>query len=590
MIRIVLLLMLGVFTRSCDASIYPNSTIKVQNGKGFTAFLIPKPGFGELLKCNLQRQGNPTAFNLMPSQNMSYVTEYSEVITAYAGDKCGAQVRNVSHLSTGTWQLVAIDENLVRYNEDFTVEILKLVASPKVIELNGGSSEWVLVNCSQELNETQPKSDYEIEIEQKSKREYEEVVNYNNRNYYSTKPLPTLKTFPTRFKYNYNFCEIEDIQTGQKYLKCSKMVRNPSAGRSNEYVCRHLIPGSMQISETKIIVKGSLSAAKDEIITTSRSVVLSCETGQNNTPYCEAVHQKSNLYVNIYDGLLDDRYSSFSTKLKDGLCQLEIPLPILANETGAWKILTWSRDHNDDPHSEAVQTGCSFKLNSDAAEEIQSLKDRAGIPRRIDSLEIVVSIQCEKAPYKLNYCYLKAPDNEIIFPNQTLFEVTSTIGICQFDSILIRNGLWKCGFNGPTEKDPDIIQNIEMYFHRNFYIHVEHDVVNVTQNDDFSLLCQTITRDPIKSCMFISANGSIYNLPTSSFASSTYRYQGNGLELGDCGITINGHEEFDDYGIWMCNVVLQSSPINYKNYFSVVMEEDTYVYQVESTTDNYDYY
>lgn len=514
----IVVLFLGIFLQKTGGfAVYPNGQLSVQIGQGFSTYLMADPNFGKLLKCQLKNSDLNESYEIFPAAPASRVTDNYEIITPFVGE-CGAQVRNVSAKTSCNWQLIAVDDNLVRVDGQFSVQTIGNMGKETVIKMEGAPGQQASIVCPQ-----------------------------------------------NGFHY---VCVIVD-QKGKRFHKCNLDVFYPEIGKEVIYMCHTIALGSTMPTDTIIEVKGKQENSNQEIIRNDKSVVLSCKSSFFN--WCAAVHDKTNEVVSIQSNIIGDRYSSAKTDLNTGLCQLEIPTPILANETGIWKIYGQTNQYS----SVDSRTGCIFHLDSFPEVEINSLRSRVLVPQTVHSIQQQFSIQCEEAPYKLSYCYLRFPDNQIQYAEPSMFVLTSGLGICRFDFVPIQDGRFTCGFNAPDENGPDIVQDINVHYHPVLDIEATPKEVFVSKNETFSLLCRVVTDDPIQSCMFISPTGVIYNLPKTIFKSSSYSYFGRGLHNGDCGIEFtapDAEENLPEFGNWTCDVFLKINNANLKAKILVILE------------------
>lgn len=241
------------------ASLYPANQVIVQEGEGFTTYLVPDANFGTLETCDLKYGKNEGTFDVHPREDNKYVTSDFEMITTFPGsDECGAQVRNVSKVSAGTWQLTATDDKSGTSFSQLKVVVVDKARNSEDTVLKGTPGALVVLTCQQAYNHG----------------------------------------------HNYNFCEFVDLQTNKSERVCSKTAFYPEFGQTLRYLCRYLSPGSSELVERKIQVQGVQSFNYQEIIITDKSVVLSCNAYRSSVPYCVAVHLKSNQMVNLQNNIL----------------------------------------------------------------------------------------------------------------------------------------------------------------------------------------------------------------------------------------------------------------------------------------------
>lgn len=99
-----------------------------------------------------------------------------------------------------------------------------------------------------------------------------------------------------------------------------------------------------------------------------------------------------------------------------------------------------------------------------------------------------------------------------------------------------------------------------MRLFNNYFIQTQPAELTKKPKKEVKLKCQTVLDYSIKYCNFKSPLGQWYSVDDNTTIENDSRitYWGQGLDMGDCGITIKDPTD-DDYGSWMCSIQLIGS-------------------------------
>lgn len=230
---------------------------------------------------------------------------------------------------------------------------------------------------------------------------------------------------------------------------------------------------------------------------------------------------------------------------------MEIRKPLVKEDYGAWRIYL--------PLSVSDYTGCVFNVKSQL-DDANALR----VPPPAKLIEVfhdprssgttTTELSCE-ATYPIDYCYLSGPQGGNFAPES--FDRLKTLGICQFKVLNITAGMWACGFN-----DANGGEDRMSYFDLKVYEQPGKTITPQTKaskgDEGKRLLCKTILELPIEICRFVSPNGEVHGLSESIVPGdgTRFRYFGEGLRAGECGMEITEVER-EDFGWWKCAIKVQ---------------------------------
>ncbi|XP_049808709.1 uncharacterized protein LOC126251979 [Schistocerca nitens] len=195
------------------------------------------------------------------------------------------------------------------------------------------------------------------------------------------------------------------------------------------------------------------------------------------------------------------------------------------------------------------------------------------------------------SPYPLSSCFISSPNGEVFSGNKSHLQFGKCLLIIP-TAEQTHNGTWRCQMYNETEIN---ISTTELVVWENNFIAVT-PLVSAVSGETTSILCRTVftsrmTAPSLATCWFIHPDGTIISpLYNSSVLNSIYKYYGQGLDHGECGLTINAASKRDE-GKWFCigqlhgsltetyaevNVSIHESPNISPNEVSVSANEDIY--------------
>ncbi|XP_062565006.1 uncharacterized protein LOC134227490 isoform X2 [Armigeres subalbatus] len=487
-----------------SASIFPTNSLSILEGAGFLAYLIPDQAGDPVqwMHCSVSVGGNSYSLD----SDQIHVVEGQTKVQRFNVTLCGIRVQNI-HKSLSSWTLTALDSESKsvesRLNVDVTtpnqITVLNVTVSDTV--------RWYMVTCP----------------EGSSRR----------------------------------YCRILD-ESDQIYDGCSKSFE--ITWTSAQFRCRLLYWGDMDETETVINVRVEKSL-RDVIWSVEEDeshVVMSCHYRSSVNP-CRAVSVDSRRQMMLLDGHLVDRYSSYNTRISQGICALEIRKPLLKEDFGIWRIYL--------EISVSDFSGCVFDLSAKHAdvddEEASTLPSKLVevFHDPLSSTTTTTELSCE-APYAIDYCYLTGPQSGNYVPDR--FDRLKTLGICNFRVTNITSGMWSCGFN-----DADGAEDHLNYFNVKVYAQPGKAItpeIKASRGDGAKkMLCKTILDLSIEVCRFVSPTGEVHALSDSFVPSdeARFRYYGDGLRKGECGVEI-ARVEREDFGRWQCAIKVEGNDYSIK--------------------------
>lgn len=501
-------------------SVWAGQDIYVQEGQGF---VIEMAHFENVISCAVQFGTDLVDLN----QNLTYTTNRGEIICPIGHKTCGCRVWNVSSSdSSGGWKLIAVDEYLMRFSDIFRVSVLQAVPTNQTVLLKGLPGQRAFIDCGHE----DAASD----------------------------------------------CVFKDLGIGgSEQDKCEIWSEFPEPGQKSAYSCRFRSNGSMaeNYREYRLtsVIKNPVETVP-EVLDLENSKILQCSSA-NVFGSCIAKHYRTGQTLYIQNGLVHQRYSAYRTSTALGICQLEIPLPFLANETGVWVLYK--------TFNNLKKTGCIFHLGDQSNDDYLNFEDSLKEPRSIRTKSKTISVRCANAPYKITSCYLRTPTNELLAKSQTEIELSGSIGLCEFGDVTVgAGGRFTCGFNAKNENDNDLRSLIDVEFYEKDVLEVENREVQTPRNDPVKLLCSSALSSSVSECLFVSPSDDSYFISHNSLQKDGYAYYGKGLENGDCGISLYQNvSNWDFYGPWTCTVNI------FEDGKKIALKERIFVYPSGIVTD-----
>ncbi|XP_065083060.1 uncharacterized protein LOC135705317 isoform X2 [Ochlerotatus camptorhynchus] len=480
-------------------SIFPTDQLVIREGAGFLVHLISDQ-LGDPVRwihCSVTVGG---ASYSLDSDQIHVINGLTKV-QRFGVDACGIRVQNVRK-SLDLWTLSALDSDSKSFEKQLKVE----VSIPKQIStLNVTISDTV-------------------------------------RSYTVTCPEDSSR----------RFCRIMDEADGI-YDGCSKSFE--ITWKTAQFRCRMLYWGDMDETETviNVLVEKSKRDVTWSIEENDSHVVLTCHYRSKVSP-CRAVSLASRRQMMLLDAHLADRYSAYNTKVSLGICALEIKKPLLKEDYGIWRIYL--------PLSASEYTGCVFNVESQH-DELADENDLL-VPPPTKLIEVfhdprsasttMTELSCETS-HPIDYCYLTGPQGGNYAPDS--FDRLKTLGFCQFQVSNITSGLWACGFNDANGgEDRMSYFDVKVYGQPGKAIPSQ---IKASKGDESKrMLCKTILELPIEICRFVSPSGGVHGLSENVVPGdgSRFRYYGEGLRAGECGMEITEVER-EDFGWWTCAIKVQ---------------------------------
>ncbi|XP_055595453.1 uncharacterized protein LOC129746050 isoform X2 [Uranotaenia lowii] len=500
--RIVFLFCLVVFSaQSSDgANIFPSDKLSITEGAGFLAYLVPTElsEANRWIHCSVRVAGVNYSLDSDQIHTLDGVTE----VQRFSAEICGIRVQNVRKSLETTWSLLALDSNSSPIEQSLSLTVIN---SKPISSINVTVSDTT-----------------------------------------STFTL----TCPDEPPSSRRFCRILDEQN-HIFDGCSKSF--DITWEEARFRCLSLYWGDME--EIEIIINVKVQKSQRDVswfVEEDEShVVLSCHYRTAVSP-CRAVSVSDSRQMMLLDGHLGDRYSAYDTKISGGICSLEIRKPLTSADRGLWRIFM--------PLNVDDYTGCVFNLApeqplDDDSEHFPEIRIKTKLIEVFHDKQrpttTTTELNCE-APYPIDYCYLTGPQGGDFSP--TRFDRTKTFGVCRFVVQNITTGRWSCGFNGLNGLEDRL-----SYFDVKVYDQPGRAIVSQIKaskgDENRRMMCTTILNMQVDLCRFVSPIGEVHGLsenivPTEG---SRFRYHGNGLRTGECGLEISKliHE---DFGQWKCAI------------------------------------
>lgn len=518
MLRITHLLYIAVLLigQSTRANIYPASTLYINSGEGFL-FHLEIPSDFSIRECRLV-YNRLDLYQLYPSLTDNLITDNYEAIELLSPTVCGARVRNVSSTSPASWELQAdsTDETVAMVSGTLRLDVLSSVPESYITSESGIAGNFGTIQCPGDYNQQR-------------------------------------------------HCRITDPKGGV-IESCEVRVKYPAqlTSQPSIYMCQVFFWGRVDAVHTEVHVHSYQAPQKvyANMEDNADHVLLSCAVDEGLS-VCRIESLTSSTQFLIMDGFQSHRYSTWNTHLDSGLCQFEIPKPIVANETGVWRI-------HGKLKSSGQWTGCVFHLNADMDLEYETFISgllQNSVP--LETTSETLDFQCADAPYRLDYCYLVLPTEEVIRPTLGEMDLFRAYGRCTFTGVPVTTGRYRCGFNS-LDHSEDLFQHFDVrYNDPNVLADVQHgEIVLVDPSMGLTLMCYALQDYSINSCTFLAPSGDLYHLPNSTYSNSRFGYYGGGFGVGECGIELYRVDDVH-MGNWTCSINLVDRNTRYDVYIMV---------------------
>lgn len=306
--QIITSLLICILQAVRAGQIYPGNSVVVQEGQGFLVKLNTEPGFGQVKYCTFLFNGEPYFLHPVNENEVNYVSTNGEIVQRFTVSECGAKVFNVSLRSAGVWQLGATSATGIDSHADFRLQV-RPAESAVGRTVYGRPGESVVIDCGAD------KDDDNGDVNRDNINGNVVVAN------------------------DYQFCEMwtGDKQIGSPRKTCKWTTSYPDLMGRTQVQCRTFAKGSMAPTTKTWTILGRYAETTSDYLNSDSSIVLRCKS-KSPLKGCYITNSQLGTTYQIANGLMGDRYSSFRTNVARGLCQFEIPKPLLAGELGFWRM------------------------------------------------------------------------------------------------------------------------------------------------------------------------------------------------------------------------------------------------------------
>ncbi|XP_053683727.1 uncharacterized protein LOC128733898 [Sabethes cyaneus] len=481
-------------------TLFPANALSIMQGAGFLAYLIPDQlaDAGQWAHCSVVINGNRYSLD----DDQIHVVGVESKVQRFSASVCGIRVENVQKDLQQTWTISASDaggSNQVQQNLLLTVIAYKTISTQNITISD--TIKTVTISCPDD-----------------SSRRY---------------------------------CRILD-QNGNIYDGCTRSF--DVSWEAAQFRCRMLYWGDMDEIESLINVslEKSMRDVTMSLSEDNSHFVLTCQYRSRVIP-CRAASVASKRQMLLLDGHLGDHYSAYDTRVETGRCSLEIRKPLLQEDYGVWRIYL--------ELSSSEYSGCVFNIPGPNTDDPSMEKVPEAKAKLIEVFHdqrtpttTNTELRCE-VPYPIDYCYLSGPEGGDYKPNE--FDRLKTLGICRFVVQNVTTGKWACGVND-DHADEDHLSYFDVKVYDQPGRVITSNVRASAGDENKQLLCKTILNLPVELCRFVSPSGEVHGLSDSIAPSenSRFRYYGEGLRAGECGLEIVKLEK-EDFGRWKCSIRVQ---------------------------------
>lgn len=279
----------------------------------------------------------------------------------------------------------------------------------------------------------------------------------------------------------------------------------------------------------------------DDVVENEISVVLSCNPTQKESS-CQAEHVGSGRIFSLHGTLMTSDAKFWSNVVHGSKqCVFELLKPIDPHYFGVWKMNYKGNE-------------CRFNVKPND-------KDPSIVLRTMGNN---ATIECARnLTYPLKRCFIKnLTGDKVEF--QTKQQLQSRK--CEFTKPATESPTeWLCGYNGPLEKDPDVIVKFTVQKERTRLVDASVEILDDKNFDNIKTVIATVSeinKTSLEHCLVVGPSGRIFHLRANQAEikeeeadQGVVSPYGSGLEAGNCGMQLN--DVVDPVGNWYFMVVTQ---------------------------------
>ncbi|XP_027842158.2 uncharacterized protein LOC114123400 isoform X1 [Aphis gossypii] len=283
--------------------------------------------------------------------------------------------------------------------------------------------------------------------------------------------------------------------------------------------------------------------------------------------YCRITLPRDTKILSLAYGRGTSRYSYHGTAYND--CGVSFAKPLRRSEIGRWKCMNAMSD-------DRVYGGFIVVVPPNNTKGIPPLTvttSRSVMVPKGNTFHVECSVHSE-----IDYCWLRHPNGTAIpvtVPDRTTDDFRNRIGtryrytgeglsfgqchVAIDDASTSDTGAWLCAL-GLRDDRREMYGTVDITVSESV-IAARQEELYATEGSQVTLGCDTVEKQPIAYCRFLTPSLFGFAVDEKSDARSPprYAYSGQGLTAGHCGLSIDGVED-SDYGNWTCAVkILDSS-------------------------------
>lgn len=336
-----------------------------------------------------------------------------------------------------------------------------------------------------------------------------------------------------------SLCEVVNKNTNER-VNCSadlQIIKDWECKYTSSGSMKPIIQSSATFGKISIDTPSPLTTPiaassvkfKDISYSSEGSTILECHSMVKPAQNCYVKHLASGRQYSLEEGLQTDKYSSFKTRLYNGLCQFEI-MNMDMNDFGVWSM--------------SVDTEkCYFLVRPQESAIIE-----------LRTIEDTINLQCARQLlHPLRRCYLVDAEGNYKIKQES--ELVS--GVCEFSKPINNIYQYYCVYNDEMDKDIITKFNVSRVTHE-----LIRERVETLDNGKSIAEIYEINGKPIEHCLIISPQGNMYAIGKDS-EPENYSILGTGLDKGHCGVMFNGSAA---YGRWTFNVEMVDGKVQTVEY------------------------